>query len=219
MWGGAPAILDMRTGATPMGAIETAMLDAAYAQVGKVARPAHPRLPWRDATRKIVDAQAGLESGMTALVGALAGIDMISGAGMLDCSAARARRSSSSTPRRSRWPSASCAASRPPPRRWRPPCFAAAGPEGRFLELPETRRLFRSEQHLPVDGDRPRLAAAPGSRPAGGDAFGRARARVDELLAAYRRPAIDPAVEAAMVALARREADRVGMAELPGVPE
>ncbi len=35
VWGGAPAIVDMRTGVTPMGAIETAMLDAAYAQVGK----------------------------------------------------------------------------------------------------------------------------------------------------------------------------------------
>ena len=33
---------------------------------------------------KIVDAQAGLESGMSALIGALAGINMISGAGMLD---------------------------------------------------------------------------------------------------------------------------------------
>ena len=35
VWGGAPAIFDMKYGTTPMGAIETAMLDAAYAQVGK----------------------------------------------------------------------------------------------------------------------------------------------------------------------------------------
>jgi len=35
IWGGAPAIFDMRNGTTPMGAIETAMLDAAYAQVDK----------------------------------------------------------------------------------------------------------------------------------------------------------------------------------------
>src|SRR5581483_7027666 len=35
VWGGAPAIFDMRTGTTPMGAIETAMLDLACSQVGK----------------------------------------------------------------------------------------------------------------------------------------------------------------------------------------
>jgi trimethylamine---corrinoid protein Co-methyltransferase len=35
VWGGAPAIFDMRSGKTPMGAIETAMLDLACSQVGK----------------------------------------------------------------------------------------------------------------------------------------------------------------------------------------
>ena len=83
VWGGAPAIFDMRSGATPMGAIETAMIDAAYAQVGKsLGMPTHCYLCASDG--KLVDAQAGLESGMTALVGALAGVNMISGAGMID---------------------------------------------------------------------------------------------------------------------------------------
>ena len=35
VWGGAPAVFDMRHGTTPMSAIETAMIDASYAQVGK----------------------------------------------------------------------------------------------------------------------------------------------------------------------------------------
>ncbi|HZY42542.1 MAG TPA: trimethylamine methyltransferase family protein, partial [Anaerolineae bacterium] len=83
VWGGAPAIFDMRAGSTPMGAIETAMIDAAYAQVGKsFGFPTHCYLAASDG--KLVDAQAGLESGMTAIVGALAGVNMISGAGMLD---------------------------------------------------------------------------------------------------------------------------------------
>ena len=83
VWGGAPAIFDMRYGTTPMGAIETAMIDAAYAQVGKSLKiPTHTYLGASDA--KLVDAQAGLESGMSMLLGALAGINMISGAGMLD---------------------------------------------------------------------------------------------------------------------------------------
>ena len=83
VWGGAPAIFDMRKGTTPMGAVETAMIDASYAQIGKfIGLPTHTYLCASDA--KVIDAQAGLESGMSAIIGALAGINMISGAGMLD---------------------------------------------------------------------------------------------------------------------------------------
>ena len=58
VWGGAPAIFDMRKGTTPMGAIETAMIDASYAQVGKsLGLPTHTYLGASDA--KLVDAQAG----------------------------------------------------------------------------------------------------------------------------------------------------------------
>ncbi|MFT3891706.1 MAG: trimethylamine methyltransferase family protein [Anaerolineales bacterium] len=83
VWGGAAAIFDMRKGATPMGAVETAMLDCSYAQVAKsLHMPTHTYLGATDS--KLVDAQAGLESGITAMVGALSGINMISGSGMLD---------------------------------------------------------------------------------------------------------------------------------------
>jgi trimethylamine--corrinoid protein Co-methyltransferase len=75
--------MDMRQGTTPMGAVETAKIDAAYAQVGKSFDfPIHTYLGASDA--KIVDAQVGMESATTAMIGALAGINMISGAGMLD---------------------------------------------------------------------------------------------------------------------------------------
>jgi trimethylamine--corrinoid protein Co-methyltransferase len=66
VWGGAPAIMDMRHGTTPMGAIETAMIDAAYAQVGKTfSFPTHSYMCASDA--KVVDYQAGMESGTTAI--------------------------------------------------------------------------------------------------------------------------------------------------------
>ena len=48
VWGGAPAIFDMRKGTTPMGAIETAMIDASLRAGRQVARPADPRLPRRE---------------------------------------------------------------------------------------------------------------------------------------------------------------------------
>ena len=59
------------------------MLILACAQVGKhLGLPTHGYLLGSDT--KVVDAQAGQESGIAAVMGALGGINMISGAGMLD---------------------------------------------------------------------------------------------------------------------------------------
>jgi len=216
VWGGAPAIMDMRASSTPMGAIETAMIDVACAQVGKhLGLPTHAYLGASDS--KVVDAQAGLESGISAVLGALAGINMISGAGMIDfllCQSAEklvvdaegigmAQR----LLRGLDTPTETLATA----------TFATVGLEGRFLEIEETRRLFRGEQYLPspvIDRVSHRAWQEAGSL----DTFERAHRRVDELLAAYRRPAIDPAIEAALISLVRQEADRVGLGQLPMVP-
>ena len=86
VWGGSPAYFDMRTGAPPMGAMATMMLDCTYAQIGKAVKPGglptHAYLGMSDT--KIVDAQTGLESASGAVLGALAGINMISGPGLMD---------------------------------------------------------------------------------------------------------------------------------------
>ena len=83
VWGGSPAAFDMRHGTTPMGAVETWMIDCAYVQVGKsLSLPTHAYLGMSDA--KIVDTQCGLEAAGGAMLAALAGVNMVSGAGMLD---------------------------------------------------------------------------------------------------------------------------------------
>jgi trimethylamine--corrinoid protein Co-methyltransferase len=83
VWGGSPAAFDMREGTTPMGAVGTWMIDCAYAQVGKALNmPTHAYLGVSDA--KIMDAQSGLESSGGTILAALTGINMISGAGMMD---------------------------------------------------------------------------------------------------------------------------------------
>lgn len=83
IFGGSPAAFDMRKGTTPMGAVETMMIDAAYAQIGKrLGLPTHAYMGLSDA--KVVDSQSGLESGMGAVIAALAGINVISGPGMLN---------------------------------------------------------------------------------------------------------------------------------------
>jgi len=83
IYGGSPAAFDMRRGTTPMGAVETRMIDAAYAQVGKhLGIPTHAYMALSDA--KCPDHQAGYESGIGAVIAALAGVNVVSGPGMLD---------------------------------------------------------------------------------------------------------------------------------------
>jgi trimethylamine--corrinoid protein Co-methyltransferase len=83
IYGGSPSAFDMRYGTTPMGAIETMLIDTAYAQIGKsFGLPTHAYMGLSD-SRKL-DYQAGLESGMGAVLSTLAGINVVSGAGMMD---------------------------------------------------------------------------------------------------------------------------------------
>jgi trimethylamine--corrinoid protein Co-methyltransferase len=83
IWGGSPAILDMKTGTTPMGAIETMMINLGDIEMGKFLNlPTHAYMSLSDS--KVPDAQAGFEAGMGALLAGIAGINMISGPGMLD---------------------------------------------------------------------------------------------------------------------------------------
>jgi len=75
--------MDMKHGTTPMGAIETMMINIGDIEMGKFLKmPTHAYMSLSDA--KIPDAQAGFEAGMGALLAGLAGINMISGPGMLD---------------------------------------------------------------------------------------------------------------------------------------
>lgn len=83
VYGGSPSIFDMRKGTTPMGAIETMMIDSSYAQIGKfLGLPTHAYMGLSDTKR--LDYQSGSESSMGILIAALTGINMVSGAGMLD---------------------------------------------------------------------------------------------------------------------------------------
>ncbi len=83
LYGGSPAIFDIRYETTPMGAIGTMMIDCAYNEIGKyLGLPTQAYIGLSDS--KMLDAQAGLESSMGATLAALSGINNISGPGMLD---------------------------------------------------------------------------------------------------------------------------------------
>lgn len=83
LYGGSPAIFDVRYETTPMGAVETMMIDCAYNEIGKhLGLPTQAYIALSDG--KQFDAQDGLETSMGATLAALAGINNISGPGMLD---------------------------------------------------------------------------------------------------------------------------------------
>lgn len=219
VWGGAACIFDMKKGATPMGAVETAMLDCSYAQVAKsLNMPTHTYLGATDS--KLVDAQAGLESGITAMIGALSGINMISGSGMLDflsCHSAEkliidaegiamAKRMIEGVKLHTE--------------------TLATGfyddninfKGGDFLKQRITMQLFRKEQHLPsnvIDRDSMRNWKEAGSL----DTYGRAKVMVNKLLTSYKRPELDPAKEAALRAFMLDLAKKAGMDTLPVIEE
>jgi len=83
LYGGSPAIFDVRFGTTPMGAIETMMIECAYNEIGKsFGIPTQAYIALSDA--KQLDAQAGQESGTGSTLAVLAGINNISGPGLMD---------------------------------------------------------------------------------------------------------------------------------------
>jgi trimethylamine--corrinoid protein Co-methyltransferase len=220
VWGGAPAIFDMRHGTTPMGAVETAMLNVCNAQIGKsLGLPTHGYLGASEA--KIVDAQAGLESGITALLGAMAGINMISGAGMLDFLASQSAEKLVVDAEAIAMAKRLLAGVKVRTDPLATAMFAGFDFKADFLKQKITRQLFAEEQHLssPVIDrtslrswqDRGRL-----------DTFHRAKEQVEKLLDNYERPGWHAKIEGElqeMMAKIARNAGLDDLPELPGIPD
>ncbi len=218
VWGGSPAYFDMRTGAPPMGAMATMMLDCSYAQIGKTIKPGglptHAYLGMSDA--KIVDAQTGLESAGGAILGALAGINMISGPGMMDFEscfsleklvidaeivgmAKRLVRGVDDSDQ----PLALGV-------------MREVGHKGNFLATKHTVRHYKTEDYVPspvIDRDYRQSWFDKGAL----DANARARRRVEELIAAYEPLPLDESVVRELETVAARHAGAAGLDQLPAL--
>src|SRR5512139_2486214 len=214
VWGGAPSIFDMRKGGTPFGSIETAMIDSSYAQIGKsLSLPTHAYLSATES--KLLDMQAGLESGMGALIGALSGINMISGAGMLDSLLCQ-------SPEKLVVDAEGIAMAKRllDGMKVHTETLATGFYEGvnfkggDFLKQKITMKLFREEQYMPgkvIDRDSMRGWREAGSM----DTFTRARLRVQEILASYKAPELDPDKVGKLHAFVMELAHQAGMEQLP----
>ncbi len=83
LFGGAPATFHMKAASSPMAAIEAQHLNIGYVAIAKsLGLPTQAYMALSDA--KLLDAQAGAETMTSAMLAALAGVNSVSGPGMLD---------------------------------------------------------------------------------------------------------------------------------------
>jgi len=214
IWGGSPSAFDMRFGTTPMGAIETMMIDIAYSEVGKyLGMPTQAFMGFSDA--KCPDSQAGLESGIGTILATLAGINIITGPGMLNfestqcleklvidneiCGMAR-RLVQGITPRGE--PLAE-------------DLFTEGLYEGKhFLLSPATMKWFRQEFFYPgpvISREDDQVWMEKGST----TAEQRAKDEVKRILATYQPEPLDKDVDRELVEIMTRDAQKYGMSKLP----
>jgi len=213
LYGGSPAIFDIRYETTPMGAVETMMIECAYAEIGKtLGLPTQAYMGLSDA--KLLDAQCGLESSMGATLAALAGVNSVSGPGMLDFESCfsleklvldneicgMALRLRQGIEPREDFPAL--------------PRFEELLMEKHLLIADHTRRHLKQEIHFPG----PAIDRANRSRwqAEGGRTLGeRAHAEVQKLLARYQPSSLPDDTRTELTRLMRREAGRWGMNALP----
>jgi trimethylamine--corrinoid protein Co-methyltransferase len=82
IYGGSPTTFDMKYLSSRLGSIENIMVACAAAQIAKYYKlPSHAYLGLSDS--KMIDAQSGIETSFGVVLGTLAGVNVISGPGML----------------------------------------------------------------------------------------------------------------------------------------
>jgi len=214
LYGGAPAIFDIRYETTPMGAVETEMLDCAYSEIGKhLGMPTQAYTGFSDA--KKLDAQAGFETAMGATMAALSGINSISGPGMLDfvtCQSleklvldneicGQTQRLVRGIEPREDFPST--------------PIFEELIRDKHLLIADHTRRHLKDEITFPgpvVD----RANSARWLEEGGLSLHERAESEVDRLINSYTPSSLSDDVKSELDSLMTAEARRFGMDSLPG---
>ncbi len=217
VWGGSPAAFDMREGTTPMGAVGTWMIDSAYTQVGKaLGMPTHAYLGMSDA--KIVDAQCGLESSGGTILAALAGVNMVSGAGMMDFESCQSYEKlvidAEIIGMAKRLIEGVVARDEPIALG----LMRKLGHRADYLAQTHTLRWFDKELYLPSAViDRGSLDAW--KRSGSKTTWERAQDRVNELLASYEAPPITDEARAELREIATKAAQQFGMDKLPPLPE
>jgi trimethylamine--corrinoid protein Co-methyltransferase len=213
LYGGSPASFDIRYETTPMGAVETQMIDCAYCEIGKhLGVPTQAYIGLSDA--KALDAQAGLESSMGATLAALSGINSVSGPGMLDFE-------SCVSPEKLVVDNEICELVQRMVRGIEPrddfparPLFEEMLKEGHLLIADHTRKHLRDEHYFP--GPVIERANLSRWREEGRTTVNaRARSEVQRHLSQYEPSRLSDEVKRELTRMMSAEAKRHGMDELP----
>jgi trimethylamine--corrinoid protein Co-methyltransferase len=217
VWGGSPAIFDMREGTTPMGAVGTWMIDVSCAEVGKaLGLPTHVYLGMSDA--KVVDAQCGLESAGSAQIAALAGVNMVSGAGMMDFESCQSCEKLVIDAEIIGMANRLIAGVEVRDEPIALELMRKMGHRGDYLGQLHTLKWFREEQYIPSEViDRGSLEAW--KKKGRKTTWERAQDRVVALLDTYESPPIADDLRSELRALTLKPAQTFGMDELPPLPE
>jgi trimethylamine--corrinoid protein Co-methyltransferase len=217
VWGGSPAAFDMREGTTPMGDVATWMIDCAYAQVGKrLNLPTHAYLGMSDA--KVIDAQCGMESAGGTLLGALAGVNMMSGAGMMDFESCQSLEKLVIDAEMIGMTKRLLRGIEPRDEPIALKLFEKLGHRADYLAEPHTLKWFSRELYLPspvID----RSTTDGWLRKGATTAAERAAERVKTLVASYKPAPVSRELRAELRAIATAAARKFGMDELPALPE
>jgi trimethylamine--corrinoid protein Co-methyltransferase len=215
VWGGSPSGFDMRHGTTPMGAVETWMIDAAFVEVGKALRlPTNAYLGLSDA--KIVDAQCGLEASGGILLAALIGVNMVSSPGMLDfesCQSFEKMVIDAEIIGMARRLIAGVEARESPIALT---LMREMGHRADYLSQKHTHRWFKKELYAPsevID----RASVDEWERNGAKSAFERASDRVESLVASYEPVAVSDEVRTELNNITLNAAKRFGMDKLPDI--
>lgn len=213
VYGGSPAIFDMRQGTTPMAAIETIMIDCAYTEIGKyLSLPTHAYLGMSDA--KLLDGQAGLESALGTFLGALARVNMISGAGMLEFESCQSEEKlvidNEIIGMARRLIEGIATGEEMIPLK----LMREVGHQGSFLSTKHTREWFRRQQFIPSPVIDRRTRQAWESED-GKSIVERAQERAGEIIAAYQPKEIPSEVEKELTEIITSAARRCGLEKLP----
>jgi len=216
IFGGSPASFDMRKGTTPMGAVETMMIDCACSQIGKYLNlPTHAYMGLSDS--KLVDAQAGLETAMGAVLAGLAGINVVSGPGMLDFESTQSLEKlvidNDICGQILRMVRGVELHEQP----LALDLFREIGKDFNFLTLAHTRKWYRHEHYFSSVLDREVYDTwlACGRK----DAFNRARDEIEKRLRKYRLSELSSETLAEIKSIMRSYARSCGLEKLPEITE
>ena len=213
IWGASPVVFDMHWGTTPLGALETAMMNVACSEVGQYLGMPTELTVGCDA--KCPDSQSGLEMGMGNILASLSGVNLIAGQGMLNfenaqslekmvidneiCGMAR-RLAQGITPRGERLAE---------------DLFTEGLYEGdHFLLSPTTMKWFREEFFYPgpiINREKDQVWIEKGAT----TAVQRAKEEVKRILATHQPEPLDKDIDRELIGIMTKAAAKYGMDKPP----